>query len=132
MPEDDRDLYDAFAAVRREEEARVPPIAMLLTAARRQGCRKLSGKLIAATVCLASLIAVSVWLPRVHVAHKGSTREREQAEASIASWKPATDFLLETPGRELLEDVPSIGEWHGEIMPGPGESHRPFRKRALR
>jgi hypothetical protein len=132
MPDDDRDLYDAFAAVRLEEEAHVPPSSMLLTA-RRQGRRVLSGKLIAATLCLASLIAVAVWLlPGVHVAHKVSIREREQAEASIISWKPATDFLLDTPGRELLEDVPSLGEWHGEIMPGPGESHRPFRKRVVR
>jgi len=32
-------------------------------------------------------------------------------EISITEWKSSTDFLLRTPGLELLETVPRIGEW---------------------
>jgi len=130
---DDRDLHEIFAAVRREEEAHVPSISMLLPTAHEYGRRRLSGKLAAAATCLATLIAAAVWLlPGPRVARDDSNRGREQAAASITSWKPATDFLLDTPGRELLQGVPDIGEWHGVAnAPGPGVSHRPFKKQIL-
>jgi hypothetical protein len=130
---DDRDLREYFAAVRREEEAHVPPISILSLTAREHGRRRLSGKLAAGATCLATLIVAAVWLlPGSRVAHEGSNRGREQAAASITLWKPATDFLLDTPGRELLEVVPEIGEWHGVVnAPGTGRSHRPFKKQIL-
>jgi hypothetical protein len=81
------------------------------------------GRLVAATVCLATIVAAGVWLlPRSRVAQEPNP---ELAAAGITSWKPATDFLLNTPGRELLDGVPAIGEWHGAAMaPRPGERHR--------
>jgi hypothetical protein len=130
---DDRDLHEYFRAVRREEEAHVPPISVLSPTVRQHGRRRLSGKLAAAAMCLATLIAAVVWLlhgPRV--LHQDSNRGQQQAAASITSWKPATDFLLDTPGRELLQGAPDIGEWHGGLnAPGPGERHRPFKKQIL-
>jgi hypothetical protein len=52
-------------------------------------------------------------------------RGPEQAPASITSWKPATDFLLQTPGRELVDGVPAIGEWDGvAFSPRDVEKHR--------
>ena len=133
MIDGDRDLREYFAALRREEEAHVPPISNLCLTAHEHGRRRISGKLAVAATCLTTLIAVAVWLlPGSRVAHQRSNRGREQAAASITSWKPATDFLLDTPGRELLEGVPAIGEWQGVLKaPVPGESHRPFKKRIL-
>jgi hypothetical protein len=127
MTDDDRDLHEYFRAVRREEEAGVPPIQMLGRTAREQGGRRLYGKLAAGATCLAASIAAAVWLlPGVRVSQEGP---RQQAAASITSWKPATDFLLDTPGRELLEGVPEIGEWRGAVnAPGNGESHRPLEE----
>jgi len=125
MSGDDRDLKEYFAAVRREEEARVP--AWRAPRSARQGGRlKLAGRLAAAVAGLATTIAAVVWLlPGVHVAREGADRAREQAGVSITSWKPATDFLLETPGRELLQSVPAIGDGSGvAIAPGPVERHR--------
>jgi len=130
---DDRDLREYFAAARREEEADVPPISILSLTVHEHGRRRLSGKLAVAATCLATLIAAAVWLlPLLSVSHESSNRGRQQAAASITSWKPATDFLLDTPGRELLEGVPDIGEWHGVLnVPGAVERHGPLKKQIL-
>jgi hypothetical protein len=127
MTGDDRDLYECFAAVRREEEARVPPFSIPSSTVHGWG---LSGKLVAAAACLAMMIAAAVWLlSGYRVVHHGLNGGRGQAVASITSWKPETDFLLDTPGHELLEGVPAIGEWHGPVSaPGRGERHRHVSK----
>jgi hypothetical protein len=53
--------------------------------------------------------------------------------ASITTWKPATDFLLETPGREVLYDVPAIGAWRVAVFAkGAEERHRRQRKQDVR
>ena len=131
MLEDDRDLYEGFQALRREEKALVPPISMPARTAHRHGQRRLlAGGLVVAVACVTVLIAGTLWLlPGLQIGFRGQNHSREQAAASITMWKPATDFLLDTPGRELLQHVPTIGEWNGEgIAPRPGERHRPIRK----
>jgi hypothetical protein len=131
MTEDDRDLYEAFAAVRRDEEAGAPPMSMRLRNARERGRQRFSGRLAAGVACLATAIAASVWLlPRKDVSNRG--RDPGAATVSISTWKPCTDFLLETPGREMLTEVPSVGEWHREaIARGLGAPHRRTRKTVL-
>jgi hypothetical protein len=133
MTNDDRDLHEIFAEVRREEEEHVPPISMLSLTARTHRPRRLSGRLAAAAVCLATLILAALWrLPGPRMSPEGADPGRQQAANSITSWKPATDFLLDTPGRELLEGVPDIGEWHGlGPVPDPGGSRQPFKQEIL-
>jgi len=133
MANDDRDLHEIFTAVRREEEALVPSMPLLSLTAKKHGRRHLPRKLAAVAICLAAVIAAAVWLlPRSHVAREKSNCEPQQATASIASWKPATDFLLDTPGRELLQGVPDIGDWPVVVnAPRPGKSHRPLKKQSL-
>lgn len=121
MAGDDRDWFESFQALRREEEGRVPAMSNLSLREHRPGRRQFAGKLAAAAVCLATVILGAVGLLS-RVPHAGSNREREQANASrpssITTWKPATNFLLDTPGRALLEGVPDIGEWpRGAIAP---------------
>jgi hypothetical protein len=41
---------------------------------------------------------------------------RPAANASITEWRSPTDFLLQTPGHELLEGVPRIGQWPDEFL----------------
>src|SRR6476659_5864137 len=53
---------------------------------------------------------------RAECAHKAA----DVSVASLAEWKAPTDFLLETPGRELLRTVPEIGEWRGYTVALPG------------
>jgi len=108
---DDRDLHGILCggAARGRSLCSADPFPSLstLSLTRAHGRRRLSGKLAVAATCLAVLIAAVVWLlPGSRVAHEGSDRGREQATASISSWKPATDFLLAPPAANCCRAWP--------------------------
>lgn len=97
-PEDDRALATAFAELRREEEAQTPPFAEVV----RRGRTRSAGAIgllrtrplwLAAAVVLAIL---GVWLGL------RAREPRHPAVPSLAEWRSPTDFLLATPGRDLL------------------------------
>jgi len=99
FPNDDRDLQERFAALRRHDAAHTPDFAATLR--KQPGGRRgswLKPALAAALLLIALSAARKYWKPEVTVT------------ASITEWKSPTDFLLETSGHELLEGVPKIGE----------------------
>jgi hypothetical protein len=111
MTEDDRDLYDAFAEARREDAERAPPVSFVSRRRLEDRRRSWSGPLVVATACAAALVVAAVWLrPAPRTTADGSSGVPERAAVSITTWKPVTDFLLDTPGRALLRGVPVIGE----------------------
>jgi hypothetical protein len=86
---DDR-LRSAFAELRRIEALRVPPFGGLLSSrARRPSLR------LAFAIVLLIVLAVAI-VPR------------RPPQPSITTWRAPTDFLLKTPGQELLESVPDL------------------------
>jgi hypothetical protein len=96
-PKDDRELAAAFAELRREEEGRTPPFAEIVRRGRAPsaspGLFPIRPLGLAAAVLLAVL---GVWL---------GVRDRVPRPAavpSLAEWRSPTDFLLATPGRDLL------------------------------
>ncbi|MFL6233998.1 MAG: hypothetical protein ACJ76N_12765 [Thermoanaerobaculia bacterium] len=96
-PEDDRELAAAFAELRREEEAQTRPFEEVVRRARpARSVRLLPVRplWLAAAVALAVL---SVWL---------GVRAREPHPSAalppLAEWRSPTEFLLATPGRDLL------------------------------
>lgn len=97
-PEDDRALASAFADLRREEEGRTPPFDEVVRRGRTRSARA-AGLLGARPLWLAAAVALAVlgvWLG-------ARTREpRHPAVPSLAEWRSPTDFLLATPGRDLL------------------------------
>ncbi|HEY2292680.1 MAG TPA: hypothetical protein VGM86_18420 [Thermoanaerobaculia bacterium] len=97
-PEDDRALAAAFADLRREEERRTPPFDEVVRRGRTRPARA-TGLLGARPLWLAAafaLAALGVWLGV-------RTREpRPPAVPPLAEWHSPTDFLLATPGRDLL------------------------------
>jgi hypothetical protein len=125
MTGNDRDLRDdelrnRFAALRLEEEAQAPEFS-LLPPATGSGRRWIRGKLVAAAVCVVAMLA-SVVLLRL-VAFKPGP-EPSKPVVSLAEWRAPTDFLLETPGQELLRTVPAIGVWHDyNQSPAPWQKH---------
>ncbi len=129
MSGDDRDLLDRFAALRREEEIGAPRFVAPSRAGREQARRRAPGIPIAAAACLATAIAGFLWL------RPDSRRPRsgpEKPVASITQWKSSTGFLLDTPGRELLQSAPTIGTWpDGATMPAPPQKHRQVQRRVL-
>ena len=98
---EDDDLRRRFATLRAEEEARAPRFVASYAAQARQRSG-IPGKLIAATACVAIIVAAAFWRP-------SSPRREGQPVAALAQWKAPTDFLLQTPGRELLQTVPTLG-----------------------
>ena len=120
----DNELRSRFAELRREEEAQGPAFALPRPNGMRHGSRLQPrlGRIAAVALCLAGIIAGVLFLQllRPHV-----DRSPGKAPVSLTEWKAPTDFLLETPGRELLRAVPEIGAWHDL---GKRQKHSQYRK----
>jgi len=103
----DEDLRALFSQLRREEEQYAPPFVAVQRVRRkdvRWGLVR-TGSAIGAAVCVSAIVAALLW-PRPRPAPE---RSPGVPVASITQWRPATDFLLDTPGRKLLESAPSLG-----------------------
>jgi len=103
--DDETDLRGLFAALRRQDSAKTPAFETLLAGAaagrgRRRPWPRGGGLLAAASLVVAALAAVAVLRAPPPPARV----------VSIEEWRAPTDFLLRTPGREILETVPLIGE----------------------
>jgi hypothetical protein len=117
-PPGDRELHARFAALRAEDAARMPGFDQVLRRAGRRKSRR-PGRLLPAAGLAAALVAViSVTLlrkspePLAHVADVPAASPAgamSPASPALADWRAPTDFLLDTPGRALLETVPRIG-----------------------
>jgi hypothetical protein len=99
----DNTLRRRFAALRREEDQQTPEFALLWQAG--AGARRPQARWFAAAACALIALLAFLWIRSVQ------RRPDDKTVASISEWKAPTDFLLETPGRELLRTVPEIGEW---------------------
>jgi len=100
---DDSKLREVFASVRRADEARTPKFERVLDRTRppAHGVWRLAA---GASLGLAAVIAAIVWPPHRHGSH--SIRS---AAPMLTEWRAPTDFLLDTPGRALLDTVPELG-----------------------
>jgi hypothetical protein len=121
----DQDLRARFAELRREEESQAPQFVFPSQGSTGQVRRWSTGKLIAGAVCVVTLVAAA-WLLRPAPHRPDRTG---QPVASLMEWRSPTDFLLETPGRELLRSVPSIGVWGNHTSASrPRQRHPQVRK----
>jgi hypothetical protein len=107
---DDLELQRSFAAMRAEDSAQIPDFEQVLRGVRP---RAQSPWLLTAAASLLIAAAVVTLLSRSHGHRSGA---REAAGQPLAHWRAPTDFLLDTPGRELLYLIPQIGEpFSGEL-----------------
>ena len=86
---DDR-LRSAFAELRRVEAAQLPPLKRPSIRQRRWPSFRLAFAIVLLLVLVISIIP------------------RRSPQPSITSWRAPTDFLLKTPGQELLSTVPDL------------------------
>jgi hypothetical protein len=100
-PADDR-LRQAFAELRGADAAGAPSFAAVTTSARKvrgaPSMAPLLGRALAAAA-LAAAVAVGLSVRRP---------PGPPAIASIEPWTAPTDFLLRTPGSDVLDSVPHI------------------------
>lgn len=120
---DDRDLKERFAALHRDDASHAPDFAATL--------RKTPGG--GRTIWLRPVLAAALFVVVGLAALRFYSRPHVESTAPITEWKSPTDFLLQTPGHELLESVPQIGEWKPGEWPDepalPGASPTPSRKK---
>ena len=100
---EDRDLRAAFDALRRETIAGLAPFRLPRVAPARHAVRWHFRPLIATGLLAAAMVAVVV-------ERRNAERERMMAPfLSSTTWTSPTDFLLATPGKELMSTVPTLG-----------------------
>lgn len=105
----DEELRELFSILRSEDEAHAPPF-MAEQGRRRNGPPLPSGwRLAAASVFAATVLAALVWLRQGPPRIAGVPGRGPVPVISITEWKPPTDFLLNTPGREILRTAPVLG-----------------------
>jgi hypothetical protein len=96
--DDDRELTAAFSALRREEQEQFPAFAEVVRRGRARSRRSASSghpRLLWAAAAAIVLAVLAAWL--------GLRLQAPAAPApSLAEWRSPTDFLLETPGQEIL------------------------------
>jgi len=104
MTPEERELSRLFEAERRADESAAPDLDALLV--RRPRRPRSAGRRIALTTAaaLASLVTVAVLLVR-GAAHRAASAE---PPVQLADWQSPTDFLLDTPGSELLTQIPTL------------------------
>jgi hypothetical protein len=125
---DDHDLRARFAELRRAEAERAPEWLWPLAGGGGRKRRWLVARVVAVAVCVVVVLGAGWWL-RMVLPHPRT--ETNGTVASIAEWKSPTDFLLETPGRNLLQTVPAIGQWGGYTAAKPERKHGRVKTRAL-
>jgi hypothetical protein len=106
MMDDDRDLARLFDELRRSDEASAPSFTHVLG---RPGARAPSRSQplrFAAVAMVLAVVALGVALLRPHPHGTAST----EIPMSLAQWKSPTDWLLETPGKEILGELPGPPE----------------------
>ncbi len=94
---DDGDLRDAFVRLREAESRTIPPFRV----AHVQHAH--APRLAFALVALLLLVTGAIFIRRSH--------ERDRIpppNVTLSTWRAPTDFLLQTPGRELLVSTPRL------------------------
>ena len=107
-PNDDDDLRERFAELRHQDQAHAGDFDALLRRRRATAPPRRLPAWIAVGACMA--VAIGVALAPLRRSHP-----RPTLEMSITEWKSSTDFLLHTPGQEVLQTVPKLGAWPTEI-----------------
>lgn len=110
-PEDpEARLRRLFAEARLADENRARPFKTVLRSqgmhTRRSSGTRVSLRSLGLFAASALLLAVYVLRSRTPAAPQPNAANRVSAD--LSSWKSATDFLLDTPGAELLRSAPVL------------------------
>jgi hypothetical protein len=115
---DEEAFRRAFNSLRTEDARRAPSFDAIVHH-RLHRARSLRSLRLGLTVSALTLVLLIVALG---VAHRRTTSTHPGGSAFILAWRAPTDFLLDTPGSQLMRDIPEIG--NGRV-PEPGPSAMP-------
>jgi hypothetical protein len=103
----DEDLRRAFGAQRREEAAQAPELGRVLAGRAPDPSRR-----IARLPLMAALAATGAALIAALVVTRAVAPRHPTDPAPVGAaleWTAPTDFLLRTPGQDILDTIPHIG-----------------------
>ena len=100
MTDDDRELRELFAHLKEADRARVP-------AFRKPAARERRWRRVPTVAVAAGIVLIAVVLARPD--RTPPTIARHVVDLGARTWRSPTDFLLITPGSELLRSVPAVG-----------------------
>jgi len=105
----DNEISRLFEAERRADESAAPPLDALLARAARPRVSpvRLLRQLDVAAALLAILAAAALVL-RSGSARPAAPPQGETETIRLSDWQSPTDFLLDTPGSELLTQIPDF------------------------
>ena len=103
MTMDDSELRRRFSQLRDADRERTPTFAQTQQRARaRSASRVPMGVRPLAIAAVATVLIATVWMAR------GRTFSHSERAPTIATWRAPTDVLLDTPGSELLAEMPAL------------------------
>jgi hypothetical protein len=124
----DEALQRAFQSLRDEDERRTVSFDAILHRNRRVE-RYAWGPLLGASVASAVLVALAV--TQLELPHRPQLRARNAQAPFILAWRSPTDFLLDTPGSELMRNSPEIGSSIDSVSPKPTAPNSPNKSPSL-
>lgn len=114
---DDRDLREIFAALRRDEQAKLRALRQVLAPAPHGPTRKNSMAFGLAALATFVIVTLAVISGRRLVADADKGAGPESA-LSPSTWTSPTAFLLRTPGHEVLSTVPAFASAVPDLSAG--------------
>jgi hypothetical protein len=104
----DNDLRDLFARLKQEDRARAPSFkAVRSRPVRRHGAPSRRALGVAAGVAAAAILITALSIME-HRRQSAASRQAPPNLLARSSWASPTDFLLQTPGSEMLRTIPSF------------------------
>ncbi len=104
--EEERELGRLLQELQRQDEASAPSFRDVLRRPDRVRSNALPQRLALGVLTVSVLAAMGV----IFLIRRPAPEGRPPVPETISEWKSPTDSLLRTPGWELLDSIPSIGE----------------------
>jgi hypothetical protein len=123
MP-NDGDLRERFAELRREDRAQAGDFSSFL----HQATPRANPVRLAVWAAIAASLAVTIAVLVLPSPRLGR-RTVGGPEIPISEWKSSTDFLLRTPGLDLLRTIPRIGAWPASTGREGGRRNSPATRK---
>jgi hypothetical protein len=115
---DDESLRSAFAELRAADQRSAPAFEDVV--ARRVAAQPIGGAPAVRRLAIAAGLVLATGLAYRAIAARAGRLTVPTEVIALSAWRPATDVLLETPGRSLLKHAPRLGASMIDITP-PGE-----------